>query len=76
MLPGHHKKKLFSNAVSYYDYTFNRYESWIKLIKMGTSETDAVVAYSGTEEEEEEYYEQEHLPPLLEDEVRLIILCL
>ncbi|XP_046885962.1 kinase non-catalytic C-lobe domain-containing protein 1 isoform X2 [Hypomesus transpacificus] len=35
---------------------------------MGTSETDAVVAYSGTEEEEEEYYEQEHLPPLLEDE--------
>ena len=42
---------------------------------MGTSETDAVVAYSGTEEEEEEYYE-EHLPPLLEDEVRMIILCL
>lgn len=37
---------------------------------MGTSGTDAV-AYSGEEEEEEEeYYELEHLPPILEDEVK------
>lgn len=40
---------------------------------MGTSGTD-VVAFSGEEEEEEEeYYEVEHLPPLLEDEVRVNI---
>lgn len=39
---------------------------------MGTSGTDAV-AFSGEEEEEEEYYEVEHLPPLLEDEVRVNI---
>lgn len=37
---------------------------------MGTFVT-AVVAYGEEEEDdEEEYYESEHLPPLLEDEVR------
>lgn len=36
---------------------------------MGTFVT-AVVAYGEEEDDEEEYYESEHLPPLLEDEVR------
>lgn len=41
---------------------------------METSGTDAAVTYLGKDEDEEEegYYELEHLPPLLEDEVRLI----
>lgn len=42
---------------------------------MGTFVT-AVVAYGveedSAEEEGEEYYETEHLPPLLEDEVRSV----
>lgn len=36
---------------------------------MGTFVT-AVVAYGEEEDDDEEYYESEHLPPLLEDEVR------
>lgn len=45
-------------------------QSCSKLNTMGTSGTDAV-EFSG--EEEEEYYEFEHLPALLEDEVRVNI---
>lgn len=37
---------------------------------METSGSDAAVTYLGKAEERDGYYDLEHLPPLLEDEVR------
>lgn len=41
---------------------------------METSGSDAAVTYLGKAEERDGYGELEHLPPLLEDEVRLWVL--
>lgn len=41
---------------------------------METSGSDAAVTYLGKAEERDGYYDLEHLPPLLEDEVRQRVL--